>query len=89
MDLPKIKSVVPNAQGDRLLLLRVSNEGTDPRIFFIWLILTGQACKPAELTPEAREYLKAESVELTTYTLELDYDYWSTGEHLCISHMCY
>jgi len=28
--------------------------------------------------------LNAESAELTTYTLELDYDYWSTGERLII-----
>ncbi|KIM88837.1 hypothetical protein PILCRDRAFT_813821 [Piloderma croceum F 1598] len=36
----------------------------------------------AELTPEAREYLKSESVELMTYTLELHYDYWLADDIL-------
>lgn len=41
--------------------------------------LTGWICKPAELVPEAQEYLRAESAEFTTYNLDLDYDYWGTG----------
>jgi tRNA (guanine37-N1)-methyltransferase len=36
----------------------------------------------AELTPDVREYLEAESFELTSYTLELGYDHWSTDEIL-------
>jgi len=38
--------------------------------------------KPAKLTPDAQEYLKAESLDLTPYTLELGYDHWSTDEIL-------
>lgn len=36
--------------------------------------------KQADLTPEVRAYLKLQSAELTTYSLELDYDYWTAGK---------
>jgi tRNA (guanine37-N1)-methyltransferase len=87
MNLPKVRSVVSNSSdpnGDRLLLLRVSDEGTNFHNISVGFVFIGPICKPAQLTPEAREYLNAESAELTTYTLELDYDYWSTGERLII-----
>lgn len=39
--------------------------------------------------PEAAEYLKAESTELTTYNLELDYNYWSTSVYHCYMSIRY
>ncbi|KAH7910443.1 Met-10+ like-protein-domain-containing protein [Hygrophoropsis aurantiaca] len=68
IDLPKVRSVVPDPvdpQTGRLLLLRVSEN--------------------AGLPPESIEYLNKESFSLTTYTLKLDYDYWTADEILhCI-----
>ncbi|EGO00870.1 hypothetical protein SERLA73DRAFT_121278 [Serpula lacrymans var. lacrymans S7.3] len=65
MDLPKIRSVVydpSHPDGDRLVLLRVSEE--------------------AALTPDVSSFLKEVSNGLTTYTLTLDYDYWTADEIL-------
>ncbi|TFY72402.1 hypothetical protein EVG20_g571 [Dentipellis fragilis] len=36
----------------------------------------------ADLSPEARTYLEHQNAVLTTYTLELDYDYWTADEIL-------
>ncbi|KAI0033995.1 Met-10+ like-protein-domain-containing protein [Vararia minispora EC-137] len=65
LDLPKIKSIVPdpgNPNGDKLLLLRVQHE--------------------ADLTPEARGYLRAHGTTFTIYTLKLNYDYWTADDIL-------
>lgn len=39
-------------------------------------------CKPADLPPDARQFLDAEHAELVTHTLNLDYDYWTAGANL-------
>ena len=33
----------------------------------------------ADLSPDARSYLEAQNASLTTYNVELGYDYWTAG----------
>ncbi|KAI0046610.1 hypothetical protein FA95DRAFT_1582974 [Auriscalpium vulgare] len=72
INLPKVRSVVgEHTDARKLVLLRVQREVPELTV-----------CKPADLTPEAKEYLLSKDAELTTYTLELDYNYWTADEIL-------
>jgi hypothetical protein len=82
INLPKIRSVVADAGNpggdDKLVLLRVQHEGaskSDPTN-------AGTDTRPsalADLGADARSYLKTQNAFLTTYNIELGYDYWTAG----------
>ena len=81
MDLPKIRSVVSDPEqpdGDRLVLLRMSEKGMDSYIT-PWHKVTESTCKPADIPVEAQEFLSKEAKGLVEYNLDLDYDYWTAG----------
>src|SRR5271154_4286664 len=67
----------PNA--DRLVLLKVTDEGA---YLHLMNFKTRGTCfyNPAELPPEARDFLKPLSTGLLTCQLDFDYDYWNAGD---------
>ena len=85
MDLPKIRTVASDPSdpdGDRLVLLRMSDKGTH---CLFCLVLNGKvnsACKLADIPPEAGDFLNKEAKGLVEYKVDLDYDYWSAGNCL-------
>jgi len=82
MDLPKIRSVVSDPfqpDGDRLVLLRVSEKGMGPIIQYTPFKETDCCCKPADIPQEAQKYLDKEAKGLVEYKIDLDYDYWTAG----------
>ena len=40
---------------------------------------TESACKPADISTEAQEFLDKEAKGLVQYNVDLDYDYWTAG----------
>ena len=91
MDLPKIRSVVSDPaqpDGDRLVLLRMSEKGMDSYTI-PWHKVTESTCKPADIPVEAQEFLSKEAKGLVEYNFDLDYDYWTAGACVlqCISQL--
>lgn len=88
INLPKIRSVdvdPSDPDGDRLVLLRVSEEGMNMHCpSWHATQIDTLPCKSAELSPEASQFLKAETNGLVPYTINLDYDYWTAGRPLHI-----
>ena len=41
--------------------------------------------KPAELSSETMQYLGSQQAKFARHTIELDYDYWTSGTH---QHFC-
>ena len=81
MDLPKIRTVVSDPaqpDGDRLVLLRMSEKGIDS-YSIPWNIRTESICKPADIPAKAQEFLDKEAKGLVQYNFDLDYDYWTAG----------
>lgn len=80
MDLPKIRTVVSDPaqpDGDRLVLLRMSEKGMDS--YAILWHNAENTCKPADIPTEAQEFLDKEAKGLVQYNVDLDYDYWTAG----------
>lgn len=83
MDLPKIRTVVHDPSqpdGDRLVLLRMANKCTSRLTLNYFPINKSDGlCKPADIPPQAQEFLDKEARGLVDYQIELNYDYWTAG----------
>jgi hypothetical protein len=91
INLPKIRSVVADAgnpdSDEKFVLLRVQHEGSSgdsllypflqTNLRILELIAWPSAL--ADLSTDARTYLETQNAFLTTYNIELGYDYWSAG----------
>lgn len=68
-----------NPNGDRLVLLRVSHTGGN----FYETVQAQELifCKIVDIPQEAKEYIDKEAHGLTDFRIDLDYDYWTTGEY--------
>lgn len=85
---------------NRLVLLRVQREGaswrvlppptrpTTQQILFSWgVYFIGTYAQPsasADLNADARLYLESQNAYLTTYNIQLEYDYWKAGSLTCV-----
>ena len=84
MDLPKIRTVASDPfdpDGDRLVLLRISEKGMNFTIYFQDGKIDS-TCKLADIPSEAGAFLNKEAKGLVEYKVDLDYDYWSAGNCL-------
>lgn len=95
INLPKVRSVVADPEypegENKLVLLRVQHEGASRessclpsyrcRVYAAF-DLSGTDTLPSvlvDLNADARSYLESHNASLTTYNIELDYDYWTVG----------
>ena len=77
---------------NRLVLLRVQHEGASGECFHLPLVhecyflgvsafssTHAQPSALADLSADARSYLESQKAYLTTYNIQLDYNYWKAG----------
>lgn len=83
INLPKTRSVVADAEDpdgdDKLVLLRVQREGAPSDGLLSVILIDTRPSALADLSADARSYLEAQNATLTTYNIELGYDYWTAG----------
>lgn len=85
---------------NRLVLLRVQREGAFwecfhlplvPRpnqYYFLGVYFSSAYTQPsasADLNADARLYLESQNASLTTYNIQLNYDYWKAGSLTCVN----
>ena len=64
---------------DKLVLLRVQREGAPIDGLLSVILIDTRPSALADLSADARSYLEAQNASLTTYNIELGYDYWTAG----------